>query len=155
MIEETLIIVLIPSIFTFLSILLLDRNWFRRERFKTDQSFIKKKNDLEFKKLARDLGLQNTKESPAPQEKTRGAGIAAAILPELLKNMDPDTLANIATNLIGTYAGGGGEEIEGGGGGLGDTLMDFVKENPDIVKGFLGGLKSGTQTNKNDFTTQV
>jgi hypothetical protein len=151
--EETLIIVFVPSVFMLITILILDRNWFKRERFKVDMNFSKKKNDLEFKKLARDLGLQNVRELPAPQEKTRGAGLAAAVLPELLKNMDPDTLANIATNLIGTYAGGGGEET--GGGGIGDILGDLIANNPEIVQSFLGGLKSGKENKVENFTPQV
>ena len=151
-IEDTLIIVFVPSIFMLITILILDRNWFKRERFKIDMNFSKRKNDLEFKKLARDLGLQNIKSAPEPVERTKGAGIAAAILPELLKNMDSDTLANIATNLIGTYAGLGEETGEGG--GIADILGDLIANNPEIVQSFLGGLKTGKE-NKTDFISQV
>jgi len=153
--DETLIAVtLISSIFMLVGISLLDRNWFRRERFKTDQTFLKRENDLKFKKMARELGLQNTKVPPETPEKTRGAGLAAAVLPELLKNMDPDTLANIATNLIGSYGGAGVEEEATGGGGGMDFISDFIANNPEVVKSFLDGVKGGKNQNP-PFNTQV
>jgi len=153
--DETLIFVtIISSIAGLIGIELLNHNWFRRETFKVDTNFQKKSNDLKIKQLAKELGVSSQRAPPEPPEKSSGAGIAAAILPELLKNMDPDTLANIATNLIGGY-GGSAEPLEEGGGGSGmDMISDFIANNPDVIKGFLEGVKGGKK-NTDNFPTQV
>lgn len=152
--DETLIVVaFITTIGGLIGIEILNHNWFRRERFKVNTNFEKKSNDLKIKQLAKELGLSSQKAPPEPPEKTGSQNIIGAVLPELLKNMDPDTLANIATNLIGSYGGSAEEEV--GRGGISDTLMDFIESNPEIVKGFLGGLKGGKGQQNDNFATQV
>lgn len=154
--DETLIVVsIISTLGGVIIVELLNHNWFRRERFKVDLNFNKKKNDLEFKKLARELGLSTTKAPSEPPEKSTGANLIGAVLPELIKNMDPEQLSSIATNLIGQY-GGSGEDYEGGGGGVGDVLGDLIANNPEIVKGFLEGFTNAKAQNKNtEFPGQV
>ena len=151
--DETLIVVSIITMLGSISIVeILNSNWFKRERFKLETSNIRKQNDLQIKKMARDLGLSATKTIVEPAEKKTGSGLAAAILPELIKNMDPDTLANIATNLIGGYGGGEIEGAEGSEGGM-DMITDFIANNPDIVKSFLGGVKNAKK--EEAFTGQM
>lgn len=99
------------------------------------------------------MGVDIKRVPPETPEKTGKGALISAVLPELIKNMEPDTLANIATNLIGGY-GGGGEEIEGGG-GTGDLLSDIIANNPDLVKGFLEGFKGGQKKESDTFTGQV
>jgi len=144
--DESLIVVsIISTLGMIAAIELLNHNWFRREHFKVTTSFEKKSNDLKIKKLAHELGLSTQKAPSEPSEKTGGMGLVSAVLPELLKNMDPDALANIATNLIGNY-GGAAEETEGGG-GISDILGDLIANNPEMVKSFLEGFKGARDKN--------
>jgi hypothetical protein len=147
-----ILVTVISSIAGLIGIELLNHNWFRREHFKVETNFEKKSNDLKLKKLARELGVSSQKAPPEPPERGTGANLLTAILPELIKNIEPDTLANIATNLIGNY-GGAGVEDEGGGGGIGNLIGDFIEDNPKIIAGFLEGVKGGKKTD--NFATQV
>jgi len=155
--DETLIVVTFISMLGgLIGIELLNHNWFKRENHKASLSFEKKSNDLKLKQLAKELGVSSQKVPPEPPERSTGGNLAAAILPELIKNMDPDTIANIATNLIGGYGGRGEDypELEGGGGGGMDMITDFIANNPDVVKSFLSGVKGG-KTDKDNIPSLV
>lgn len=129
--EAFIVVTVISSLFGILGLLILDRNWFRRERFKHDMDYRKKEESLRFKKLARDLGLDT--KSPA----FRGAAsspmdMVSSFLP-LLKNLDADKLGSIAGILGNQESEESEEEPFGGMKGL----VDFAMKNPDLVKGFL------------------
>jgi len=47
--------------------------------------------------------------------------------------------------LVNGVTGGGGEDLEETGvGAIEDTILNFAKSNPEMVKKFLDGIQSGT-----------
>jgi hypothetical protein len=130
--EAFIVVTVISSLFGILGLLILDRNWFRRERFKFDMDLQKQTASLNFKKMRRDLGLDQ-KIPPFRNPQASVGDIAGGLLP-LLKNINPDQLGAIADIL-----GGQGESETEGGGGQFDGLLDFAAKNPDLIKGFLKG----------------
>jgi hypothetical protein len=134
---------IIGSVFSIIGLLILDRNWFRRERFKFDQDTQKKEMTLRFKKMARELGL-DSKLPPYRPPASNPTDVISGLLP-LLKNINPDQLGAIADIL-------GGQEAEGGGeaqGGV-EGLVDFAVKNPEILKGVTDFIKQKSATGGNE-----
>lgn len=140
----------ISGLFGILGLQLLTHNWFRKERFKLEAYNLKKQNDLQLRKMARDLGLdlkkppQSIEQAPLSDQKPN---LLAEILPSLVKNLDGEQISALAERFLPAAA-----EQESGG-GIGDLIGDFITENPEMVKSFLGGLKGGAQKTEN--TSQV
>lgn len=133
----------ISGIFGLIGLELISHNWFKKERFKFEVFNLKKQNDLQLKKMARDMGLQSTppKGTTSPNSDNIGG------LLDLAKGLPPESLGAIADIIQGRLGGGEGEDglvPEGM-----DGLLDFAMKNPDIVKSFLGGMNKG-QENSND-----
>lgn len=134
----------ISGIFGLLGLELLSHNWFKKERFKFEVFNLKKQNDLQLKKMARDMGLSST---PPPHRST-AAGDNIGSLLEMAKGLSPDMLGTLADIIQGRLGGGEGDEgpvpegMEG--------LLDFAMKNPDIVKSFLGGMNKNQEGNTND-----
>jgi hypothetical protein len=133
--DAFIIVSIISGLFGIIGLMILDRNWFRRERFKFDQDTQKKEMTLRFKKMSRDLGL-DTKLPPYQPSASNPSDVISGLLP-LLKNINPDQLGAIADILGGQEAEGGGE-----GGGIEQGIIDFATKNPEMVKNFLEGLKN-------------
>lgn len=141
--EAFVVVSVISGIFGIIGLLILDRNWFRRERFKFNLDSDKKEQTLRFKKMARDLGL-DVKTPPFRGPASTPMDTISGLLP-LLKNINPDQLGAIADILGGQAPDEGGEEgplsgIEG--------LVDFATKNPDMVKGFMDGITKGKGQNE-------
>jgi hypothetical protein len=134
-----------------IGLMLLDRNWFRREEFKIDRDFRKKEIDLKLKKLARDLGLDKKVVTPAqtaiPNIQNSTMDTLKTFAP-LLSKLAPEQIQDLLDRFL--PGGGGGEfEDEVGGGipeGLGG-LLEFASKNPALVDGFLKGLGGEPNTN--------
>jgi hypothetical protein len=139
--DAFIVVSVITSLFGILGLLILDRNWFRRERFKFEQDTQKKEYALRFKKMARDMGLDSKVVTPPYRNPAASPLDNIAPLLGLAKNMNPDQLASIA-EILGGGGGGGDEAPEGLPGGL-DGLLEFATKNPDLVKGFLEGITKG------------
>ena len=142
--DAFIVVSVITSLFGILGLLILDRNWFRRERFKFEQDTQKKEYNLRFKKMARDMGL-DTKTPPYRAPAASSLMDTAAPLLSLAKNLKPGQLEG----LLDVLGGGGGEEPpeEGGEilpGGI-SGLLDFAEKNPQLVKGFIDGLNKTKQ----------
>jgi hypothetical protein len=136
--EAFIYVTVISSLFGILGLLILDRNWFRRERFKFEMDTQKKEMSLRFKKMARDLGLDT--KTPAFRGPASSPLDTAGGLLQIAKNLGPDQLGALAGIL-----GGKQEEVEEEEEGLPmglDSLVDFATKNPDLVKGFLDGMKN-------------
>ena len=124
---------IISGVFGLVGLELLSHNWFKKERFKFEVFNLKKQNDLQLKKMAKDMGLSST-----PPHKSTAVGDNIGSLLEMAKGLSPDTLGSIADIIQGRLGGGEGEDgpvpegMEG--------LIDFAVKNPDIVKSFMGGL---------------
>jgi len=127
----------ISAVFGLLALEVMSHNWFKKERFKFETFNLKKQNDLQLKKMARDMGLSGT----PPHRNSTAAGDNVGGLLELAKGLNPDQLGAIADIIQGRLGGGEGEgELlpEGI-----DGLIEFATKNPDIVKGFLNGANKG------------
>lgn len=129
--ESFVIVSVISGIFGILGLELLTHNWFRKERFKFETQSLKKRQDLELKKLARDMGIGT------PSLPRQAAGDNVGSLLEIAKGLQPDQLGAIADIIQGQVGSG-----EGMPEGL-DGLLEFAMKNPDLVKGFLGGVNKG------------
>lgn len=136
---------IISGIFGLLGLELLSHNWFKKERFRFETYNLKKQNDLQLKKMARDMGISST---PPPHRSTAAGDNIGGLL-EIAKNLPPDSLGAIADIIQGRLGGGEGEGellpegMEG--------LIDFAVKNPDIVKGFMGGLTKDKEGGEGGF----
>lgn len=127
----------ISGIFGLLGLELISHNWFKKERFKFEVFNLKKQNDLQLKKMARDMGLSST----PSHTKSTAVGDNLGGLLDLAKGLPPESLGAIAEIIQGRLGGGEGEGSpmpEGL-----DGLVDFAVKNPDIIKGFMDGMKQG------------
>jgi len=136
---------IIGSLFMLLSLEVMSHNWFKKERFKFEVSNLKKQNDLQLKKMAREMGLSVPGGTPHATS-TAGGGVGNLL--ELAKGLDPEQIGAIADILQGRLGGGEGEGQlvpEGI-----DGLVDFITKNPDIVQGFLSKAKEGLPEGKSN-----
>jgi hypothetical protein len=143
--EAFIIVSIISGIFGILGLELISHNWFKKERFKFEVLSLKKRQDLELKKMARDMGLSSTSSS---HKTGTTAGDNVGGLLEIAKNLPPESLGAIADIIQGRLGGGEGEGQlmpEGL-----DGLLDFAMKNPDIVKGFTQGLTKGKEGGGDD-----
>lgn len=142
---------LIGGITGLIGLMLLDRNWYRRENFKISRDLTKSKNQLEIQKMRKELGLgKNAIPSSSP---SNSDGLNLKSLLPILQTLAPEQIQDIIEGVTGAETA---EGVEGGLGGLNgiDGLIDFASKNPEIVKGFLGGLKGGTQKT-DEYPSQV
>lgn len=148
--ESFIIVSIISGLFGLIGLQLLSHNWFKKERFKIETYNLKKQNDLQLRKMARDLGL-DTKKAPQSANLTSVSSekpdLLSAILP-LAKTLDRDTVLNLVDKYLDNY-----DESEESGGGVGGVLENLIN-NPDVQQAFLGGLKGGTQKQE-ESTSQV
>jgi hypothetical protein len=138
--ESFIIVSIVSGLFGILGLELISHNWFKKERFKFEVLSLKKRQDLELKKLARDMGLSSTSSS---HKSVQPAGDNIGSLLDLAKGLPPESLGAIADIIQGRLGGGEGEGQlmpEGL-----DGLLDFAMKNPDIVKGFTQGLTKGKE----------
>jgi len=131
------------------TVLLMNLFWYKKERFKVEMGFLKKKNDLEFKKLAQEYGLPIKKSSEVSPVSSESRGVLGDILPEIIGKLPPETLADLVDRFLP-------RPDEGGEGEVSDMLLQFAQDNPEIVKSILGGIKLGTQNKQeNSLSSQV
>lgn len=142
---------LVGGITGLIGLMLLDRNWYRRENFKVERDLTKATNQLQIQKMRRELGLDK-KSTPAISPPSSGGLDLKSLLP-ILQALAPEQIQDIIGNLTGAETA---EGLEGGLGGLDgiDGLIEFASKNPEIVKSFLGGVKGGAQK-QDDFPSQV
>ena len=107
-------------------------NWIKKESFKLKKKNILDENRIKMKKLERELGVTNIKDTPEPPE---NKGIL-----DLLKGLDKDKIEGILDMLQGGEEG----EEPGGLGGIIDQL------HPELVKGFLNGINKKKDENQEE-----
>ena len=102
-----------------------------------------KRLDLKHKYLIKRYELASKKKIPnsSVPEPVSPLSSVSQLLP-LLKNLDGDQIGSI----VDTFTGGGFEEPLPKNEGITDTLLAFAEENPEVVKGILGGLTGGKKT---------
>jgi len=113
----------ISGIFGLIGIQLLQQNWFKRE-------------DLKFKYDVKRARFRSKNIAVKKTSSPSGAmdWIAA------LKTVDPEVLHG----LINGISGSGGESLNEEESGIEDTILNFAKSNPEMVKKFLDGIQTGT-----------
>jgi len=152
---ELIYVSIVSGLFGIFGLLLLNRNWFKKQTFKSEIELLRAKNKLELRKLEKELGLQAKKDSgliPTKEAEPNMLSTIGALAP-LLRNLDGEQIADLVERF--TIGPGESEAAEGTGGGLGDIINDFVLNNPDAVKAFLGGLKSGQKGQESGGNSQV
>jgi hypothetical protein len=145
--DETLIYVsIISGLFMIAGLEVMTHNWFRKERFKFETYNLKKQNDLQLKKMAKELGIgKYAPQEPIIEEKQSG-NILSQYLPEIIKNLEPDQLAALADRFIP-------EREESGGGFDLDSILEYAAKNPEIAKSFLEGVTGGKK--RAEYNSQV
>jgi hypothetical protein len=143
---------LIGGITGLIGLMLLDRNWYRRENFKVGRDLTKATNQLQIQKMRKELGLDK-KSNPIVSPTPISGGLDLKSLLPILQTLAPEQIQDIIEGVTGAETA---EGVEGGLGGLNgiEGLIDFATKNPEIVKSFLGGVKGGAQKT-DDFPSQV
>ena len=140
--DPTLIVVsIITTLGGLAGMYMLQFNWTKRLDLK--HKYLIKRYELAGKKK---ISVSSIPEPVSPLSNM------SALLP-LLKNLDGDQIGA----LVDTFTGGGFEEPLPKSEGITDTLLAFAEENPEVVKGILGGLTGGKKTETKqlpEFTTQ-
>lgn len=126
----------IGGIFGIMGLLLLNHNWFSREKFKVLVAHEKKKNDLEIKRLAREYGLPMSSSKKSFSQNPQSPAPLSSSLLDLAKGLDRDQISAILEIVSGGGEEGSGTLPEGM-----DDLISFATKNPELVKGFLGGIQ--------------
>ena len=151
--EAFIVVSVVSGLFTLAGIMLLNHNWFKKERFKLEVFSAKKEFDMKLKKMARDMGL-DTKPGGVSQGQGGGLGGNIGGLLDLAKNLNisKEQIGDIL-DIVAGGGGGGAEEEPEGGSALGDTIGDLLQTDTGqaIVKGLSQGLlKGGTQQNQDN-----
>lgn len=150
--DEALIWVsIISGLFGIVGLELLTHNWFRKERFKIEAYNLKKQNDLQLKKMAKELGLDTGKKVPVEI----GGGGALGNIGGLLEGARALGITDRQIrDIVSTFLNKDApedmiEEEEGPGnsGILGGALGEFLESDTGrgLIKGLSQGLKNGTQ----------
>ena len=129
-------VTIISGLFGIFGLELLTHNWFRKERFKFEVYNLKKQNDLQLKKMAKELGIGKYAPPEVIMEEKQPSNILSQYLPEIIKNLEPDQLAALADRFIP-------EKEESGGGFDLDSILEYAAKNPEVAKAFLGGVVGG------------
>jgi hypothetical protein len=130
--EAFIVVSIISGIFGLIGLELLSHNWFKKERFKLQVFNLKKQNDLQIKKMTRDLGLNTSNKAITP-------AISTGSILDLAKGLNPEQISGIIAALTGNNGGSSSpQEYEEGEDDNGiNNLIEFARKNPEMVKGFL------------------
>jgi len=141
----------ISGLFGIIGLELLTHNWFRKERFKIEAYNLKKQNDLQLKKMAKELGLDTGKKVPVEIGGGLGLGnIGGLIEGAKALGITDRQIRDIADIFLNRSAPDDiieEEEAGGGSGMVGDALGEFLSSDTGrgLIKGLSQGLKNGTQ----------
>jgi len=111
-------------------------NWIKRETFKLKKRNILAENRIKMKKLERELGLGKYKNEPEPSSNTPVEGISNLL--NIAKELEPEQLRAIVGKLTGEPTEADLEEE--GEDGISEGLMQFARENPEMVKNIIANL---------------
>ena len=140
--EAFIFVSVISGVFGIVGLLILDRNWFRRENFKMQANFTKQEYSLRMKKMAKDLGLASSSQKSSSNIESSSPLQTIGSLAPLLKSLAPEQISDLVGVLTGKPAPEGASDEEGPESPLGgiDGLLEFATKNPQLVQGFLDGL---------------
>ena len=141
-------VTIISGLFGIFGLELLTHNWFRKERFKFEVYNLKKQNDLQLKKMAKELGIGKYAPQEVIMEEKQPSNILSQYLPEIIKNLEPDQLAALADRFIPEKDEGGSSSFDL------DSILEYAAKNPEVAKAFLGGVVGGKK-GQNEPPSQV
>jgi len=133
---ELIIVTIISSIFGLCGLLLLDRNWFRRENFKIQKSNTQAMNKLQIEKMRKELGL-----SKQPSAITSGASAGSGDLGGLLgiaQSLGKDKVLDLVEKFLPDDGGGSDDDEES----EVEKILKYVP--PDVIQNALKGI-TGTK----------
>lgn len=136
---ELIYVSIITSLFGIMGLLILNRNWFKKMKWKEEAAFERASNKLKLKKLEREL-LGTAPQSPKEPLQQTPQNILGSLAP-ILKNLEPDQIAG----LIEAFTGQAGAEAEAEmpeDNSLAGIIGKFAAENPELIKGAIEGFKS-------------
>jgi hypothetical protein len=120
----------IGGAFGIVSLLILDRNWFRRERFKLERDTLRAENNIRMKKMAKDLGVDKKGGSPiSANSPTSSSFDTLKSLAPLLQKLAPEDVQDLLGLVTGQETSESGD--------LGSMIAEFASKNPALVEGFL------------------
>lgn len=147
--EAFIYVSVISGLFGLIGLQLLTHNWFKKERFKLEAYNMKKQNDLQLKKMAKDMGISYGKSNiPEP---IQSSNPISSLLPEIVKNLEPEQISALADRFMPQGEDGGGSDS----GFNIDSILEYAAKNPEVAKAFLGGLTGGKKTQGADTGSQV
>jgi len=136
---ELIVVTVISSIFGLCGLLLLDRNWFRRENFKIAKSNTLAMNKLQLEKMRKELGLQKQPSAIARNE-TPGAGDLGGLL-GIAQSLGKDKVLDLVERFLPEDSGGSDE-------GEDSEIAKILKYVPpeviqNALKGVMGSKEGG------------
>jgi len=139
---ETAIILTVGSIAgSILVTQLLQMNWFKKEKFKFDLKRQTKIDNIELKKLKKDLGVTG--------KKSIDEGSSPGGLLDVIQNLDMDKIKALSGMV---QKDDYGEDEEEGEEDLMDKIVNYAKNNPEVAQQFLSNLDiGGKQQNKQKY----
>jgi hypothetical protein len=133
---ELIVVTVISSIFGLCGLLLLDRNWFRRENFKIAKSNTLAMNKLQLEKMRKELGL-----SKQPSAITPGAAAGSGDLGGLLgiaQSLGKDKVLDLVDKFLPEDSGGSDEDED-------SEIAKILKYVPaEVIQNALKGI-TGTK----------
>lgn len=128
---ELIIVSLISSTFGLIGIMLLNHNWFARQKMKYNYQIKRAK-------------LSKKHNTPVKEEKSPVENISQWL--PLLKNLDGDQIGALADRFLG-----GGEEIEEASAGL-EGILDKIP--PELIDSFIKGISKKESGTNEPFSPQ-
>ena len=133
---ELIIVSIISSIFGLCGLMILDRNWFRRENFKIQKANIQAQNKIQIERMRKELGLH--KQPSQPTQELGGVGN----LLDLAKGLGKDQIIDLVEKFLPDN-----ERDEEGEEGELQKILKYVP--PEVIqnalKGVLGSKEGGNQ----------
>jgi hypothetical protein len=132
---ELIVVTIISSIFGLCGLLILDRNWFRRENFKIAKKNTEAYNKLQIEKMRRELGLTKT-----PTAATAAPGGMNDLL-GMAKGLGKDKVLDLIDKFMPDEESDEDQESD-------DTVSKILKYVPpeviqNALKGVMGSKEGG------------
>jgi len=134
---ELIVVTIISSIFGLCGLLILDRNWFRRENFKIAKSNTLAMNKLQLEKMRKELGLQKQPKVDQPQV---GGGDLGGLM-GIAQSLGKDKVLDLVERFLPEDSGGSDE-------GEDSEIAKILKYVPpeviqNALKGVMGSKEGG------------
>lgn len=136
---ELIVVTFVSSIFGLCGLMLLDRNWFRRENFKIQKSNTLAMNKLQLEKMRKELGLQ--KQPTAVRNEGGGSSGDLGGLLGIAQSLGKDKVLDLVEKFLPEDSGGSDE-------GEDSEIAKILKYVPpeviqNALKGVMGSKEGG------------